>query len=792
MSGWSAALRIARRDARRARGRSALVLAMIALPVLGVVAVDVLARTYELSPEQQASRTMGVADVALLDSGLRSVVQDSGPYGGWTSTDDRPRTGPVDLGASLPPGSRAIEERTSSGRVGVAGRVAPAELHELAYDDPIATGIYAQRTGRAPAGPGEAVLTTALAERLGAGLGTPVELPGGPVTVVGTVAPGDRSDDLAVVLDPGALPTTEGSPRLLVDLPAPVTWDVVTAANADGVVVTLRTPDVPGAPPSTTDLGDDGALTAVGLVVGMALLEVVLLAGPAFAVGAKRQERVLALLSATGADRRDLRRTVLAGGVVLGAVAGVLGALGGVAVAAAALPLLPRWNPTVPGPFEVRLLEVAAVAALGAVTAVAAALLPALLAARQDPLAALTGRRGVRRTSLRVPLAGLAVAAAGTVLALQGARARSVNTVLAGAALAELGLVATTPAVVGLAGRLGPLLPAAPRLALRDAARNRARTAPAVAAVLAAVAGTVAVSTYVSSLDRDNAQRYSPQAAHGALTTSLSTPDPAVVGAATRALEQALPGTPPVVVRSLFGVTSEEEPGWLELVPASDAEPSPYYGGTFAGQYVVGGPDLARAVLGVDARAAAVLERGGALVPAGHLHADGTAVLRVHPPGDLDGTRGRDVVVPAAAVPDGTRQEPVLSEGRPRRPASRSAWSGWSRCPRRSPAPTLRTGCAPPSWPSTRWRRSTSSAATRARTASACCSCWAAAPCSCSAPPGSPPGSRPRTAAPTCPPWPPSAPPPGCAGGWPARSRSSPRGSGRCSAPSRGWCPRSA
>ena len=51
MSALGAVLRIARRDARRARGRSLLVVAMIALPVLGVTAADVVARTYELSPE---------------------------------------------------------------------------------------------------------------------------------------------------------------------------------------------------------------------------------------------------------------------------------------------------------------------------------------------------------------------------------------------------------------------------------------------------------------------------------------------------------------------------------------------------------------------------------------------------------------------------------------------------------------------------------------------------------------------------------------------------------------------
>lgn len=151
----------------------------------------------------------------------------------------------------------------------------------------------------------------------------------------------------------------------------------------------------------------------LGLVIGMVLLEVVLLAGPAFAVGAKRQERVLALLAATGAERRDLRRTVLAGGLVLGVLGALVGVVAGTATAAAALTVLPRWTTEVPGPLEVRPLELLAVAGLGAATALAAALLPAVLAA-------LTGRRGVRRASLRVPLIGLVAAAAGGAIALEG------------------------------------------------------------------------------------------------------------------------------------------------------------------------------------------------------------------------------------------------------------------------------------------------------------------------------------------------------------------------------------
>ena len=49
MSGWLTALRIARREARRARGRSVLVAAMIALPVAALSFFAAQYDTFELS-----------------------------------------------------------------------------------------------------------------------------------------------------------------------------------------------------------------------------------------------------------------------------------------------------------------------------------------------------------------------------------------------------------------------------------------------------------------------------------------------------------------------------------------------------------------------------------------------------------------------------------------------------------------------------------------------------------------------------------------------------------------------
>ena len=94
-------------------------------------------------------------------------------------------------------------------------------------------------------------------------------------------------------------------------------------------------------------------VAVLALVVAMALLEVVLLAGPAFAVGARRQQRALALMAASGAEPPHLRRVVMASGVVLGTAAVVLGSAAGVGVAWVARPLVQQFTDTVLGPFEV-------------------------------------------------------------------------------------------------------------------------------------------------------------------------------------------------------------------------------------------------------------------------------------------------------------------------------------------------------------------------------------------------------------------------------------------------------
>ena len=66
MTGWRTALRIARREARRARGRSLLVVAMIMLPVAALAFIAVAQDTFTLTPNERANRLMGTAQALVV------------------------------------------------------------------------------------------------------------------------------------------------------------------------------------------------------------------------------------------------------------------------------------------------------------------------------------------------------------------------------------------------------------------------------------------------------------------------------------------------------------------------------------------------------------------------------------------------------------------------------------------------------------------------------------------------------------------------------------------------------
>ncbi|HEU4675337.1 MAG TPA: FtsX-like permease family protein, partial [Motilibacteraceae bacterium] len=545
-SGWRPALRIARREALRARGRSLLVLLMVALPVLGMTVADVVARTSQLDPAEQVSHQLGHAQALVRFSGGQ-VMQSpdasasSSQWSGDLSVPD-PAAQVRQAQAVLGGGYRLLTlSRQPSLPVATRAGRATMDYQEIAYDDPALAGHYEALAGRAPAAPDEVAVTPAVLRRTGSELGGTLRMlgPERTVRVVGVVGgPAVHAGhDLSIVGRPGALSGTSLEGFFLADGP-PISWPQVLRLNDHGFTALSAAVLLDPPPDSEVPLyngagapgrGNDLLLTAMVGVTALVLatLEVVLLAGAAFAVGARRQARALGLLTATGGSPADVRRVVLAGGVVLGLASGILGVTLGIGLAAVAVDVLaPRVGAEV-GHFDVRPLELLVIAAVGLGTGVLAAVLPARSAARQDPVAALTGRRGQVRTPRRVPVigvlllaAGVAAATVGSALAVAsstsvsptaGGRSWLVSGLIAGgAALVQVGIVVCSASIVGLAGRLGRFLPLASRLALRDASRHRGRSAPAVAAVSAAVAGSVAVGLFVAAQSDADRRQYQP------------------------------------------------------------------------------------------------------------------------------------------------------------------------------------------------------------------------------------------------------------------------------------------
>src|SRR5690348_12394120 len=93
-SGWAPALRIARRDSLRSKGRSILVLVMIALPVLAVSAADVVYKTSDVNSIESLDRRLGGADARVsVDPYTTKVVQWIDPERSASSTDGRHKAG---------------------------------------------------------------------------------------------------------------------------------------------------------------------------------------------------------------------------------------------------------------------------------------------------------------------------------------------------------------------------------------------------------------------------------------------------------------------------------------------------------------------------------------------------------------------------------------------------------------------------------------------------------------------------------------------------------------------------
>ncbi|MER5646268.1 FtsX-like permease family protein [Streptosporangium sp. NPDC002524] len=559
MSAVRVALRVARRGAWRSRGRSALIMTMIGLPVLVITTLLTLTETMRITPREGLTTELGTADAHLAQSPAGTVLsQDRDGGASWSTGIEAtaPRPGAAEVAALLGPGTRLVPFNTGVLRLDAepadapqTGLRDPLEVDALETDlrDPLTRGTLTLSEGRFPSAR-EVAVTPALGLRPGDLL----RLSGtAPLPVVGVVEhpylPTLRKivgPDLPLP-PPGKFWTPrESGTGWLADTPKPVLWTDVPALNRAGVYVTSRAMITESPQPPARPLNAGVQYTVgIGAMVIMVVLVTVLLAGPAFAVGLRRRRRELAEIAAQGGSARQLRTIVLADGLVLGAPATLAATALGVAAGTLGAPVVARWGGQA-GPPEVPWAPVLSVAALGLLTGLVAALVPALQAGRQNTATVLANRTPATPDRRGWPLLGAVLVLAGLGATVVARRQSGSVWVLSAAVLVLLGLVVLTPWLVRQTGRPAARLRLPLRMALRDAIRHRSRTASAVAAVMAVTATVVAVGigTHSEYMDRRNA--YTSARPAGMLAIWAGTVDDATWKKVRAETARHLPGVP--------------------------------------------------------------------------------------------------------------------------------------------------------------------------------------------------------------------------------------------------------
>ncbi|WP_137845245.1 FtsX-like permease family protein [Microbacterium sp. 2FI] len=578
-SRWRADIRIARRQTWRAKGSSALVALLVALPVAGLTGAAVFWQSHVPSAEQKVTVELGQNEAWIEIVGGPDPSRWQAVDQPWNSDIDRDETGapenpeepaPVGPPETIPAGTTVFEVSPYV-TVGVETARGVGWLPTTVGDvwDPAFEGMYVLIDGAAPTAADEMMVSPGALDRLDAQIGDDVVFPdtGRSMMITGTM----RSVSAQASVEQLFLP--QQSADIAAD-GAMVRWYTenwqptlaeLEELNHAGYVAYAR--DLVMDPPADARLSEWGGgetpLWTVLLVGSIAAAIcgyiVVLLAGAAFSVAARRQQRALAVAASVGASRRDVFRIVLLQGTVLGMVGGVLGAVVGAAGAALALLITDRGaQGTFWGNFGFQLpwMLVLPILVFAVIVGTLAAAAPARAATKGDTLSAL---RGARRPALLRPhrplwglivmFTGLGAVVAG-VLVIGGTLALGED----GDQQSPLFFTALYAVVLGpLVFQIGALIPShwllvqisriltplglAPRIASRDAAATPSRVVPAFAVIGACVFAASFALSSTALTAAQSARQHWYQAPEDALVVGMwqmgSADSAALVDAAT-------------------------------------------------------------------------------------------------------------------------------------------------------------------------------------------------------------------------------------------------------------------
>jgi len=561
--GWRVALRLASRTARRTLGRTILVGALIALPVIGVAAfATVYASTWETVTER-VSIDLGHAEGALQVVGQPGQITEQAPTDIDMFMSSSNEGGPnwvSDVSPLLPEGTRVLPIRSMQVTATTATGIGSMEASVGESWDPSLEGRFLMGEGRRPANDTEAMVSTSALVRLGISLGDSVRITqphAADYTVVGTLQSARQATTVDALFLPPAYDETPLTPDTayfytfyLPDYS--LTWPQILELNAHGVVAMSR--EVALDPPSGDFISNDGTggTVVAGLIVlGFALIEVGLLAAAAFTVGARQQQRTLAVLASVGADRRTVARVVSLNGLVIGISGAAIGVALGIGLAAIIIAATADGSRTQYPGFHLQPTWLGGIALLAVVAAWIAAMVPARAASRLDVVAALRGATRPPKPRKRTPVIAIIIFVFGLVLVTVGLvvvgtagaqnaalstiefpdeaewkRIRLLSTIgitllSVGPVVAQIAAIVIAPAIFRVVARALARLSVGTRLASRDAARNAARTVPAASVVMSTVFLSAFLMCLLAGTQKAADDNYQPVFAEGQVGVSL-------------------------------------------------------------------------------------------------------------------------------------------------------------------------------------------------------------------------------------------------------------------------------
>lgn len=535
---WRLAIRMARRDLLRAKGRSLVVLLMVMAPTALLAAALTLQQTSDHTTAAGLPYRLGSAQ-ALISSPMDVPLEQTGSNGTSLSSEGSPPAARIPgfrsdgttaenaaaIGALT--GGRAIPLSSYSASATIGER--QLRLSALALPEPAAVGTLAElHTGRWPTSTTEVVVTPQALRRGLPDHGTVTlraeDQSQTTATIVGTAAvwqSGIMADLLT--LKPLGEDGPSMGPWLIVDR-GPVDYAEVHRLSRYGLPVDsaelIRHPapmdQFPENLTSVTDYANQQRTLMVAVGGTVLILVTGLLVAPAFAVSAARQRRTLALSASNGATRTHLRVMVLAQAVILGVVAAVVGgALGIVAAWTYTVAEGRRGTVILATPLQIPWLAVLTLISCAVLASVLAALAPTRGLGRLDIVGVMRGQAVSAPPSRLAFIASLVLIAAGATALIQGMSGRHDVLPAVGLVALMLGALLAVPRILILVARLAHRLPLPLRMATRDVARQRSRSVPAVAALVGGVAGLTALLIAVTSDTAEQAATYPPQARIG-------------------------------------------------------------------------------------------------------------------------------------------------------------------------------------------------------------------------------------------------------------------------------------